>query len=313
MEALLNNKLFFHNSQSLRGRNMGSHGSLPLTIVFIASLATAFFFIYGLIGWNILLSFTKSMGLITSYELTGLTQYVKAGSDPVFQISLKNNLMLIVLFIPGSIGLGLLLAVLLDLVGGRGETLYRTIYLLPFSLSFVTTASMWAWMYNYSYGVVNTLLTALLGRALQINWLGDPNIALYSVILALIWQFSGYTALVFLAGIKSIPESQINAARIDGASAFQLYTRIVIPQLKPWILSAFVVLMVFALKAFDFIYVLTNGGPGVSTYVLALLMFRRAFFETDFPYGAALATILFTMVISVVVPYLLLSSRKGEK
>ncbi len=292
---------------------MGSHSLNPLAIILIASLATAFFFIYGLIGWNMLLSFTKSMGLITSYELAGLAQYVKAGSDAVFHVSLKNNLMLITLFIPGSIGLGLLLAVLLDIAGGKGEALYRTIYLLPFSLSFVITASMWAWMYNYSYGVINTLLTALLGRAFQINWLGDPNVALYSVILALIWQFSGYTSLVFLAGIKSVPESQINAAKIDGASTLQLYTKIIIPQLKPWILSAFVVLMVFALKAFDFIYVLTNGGPGVSTYVLALLMFRRAFFETDFPYGAALATILFTMVISVVVPYLLLSSRREEK
>jgi glucose/mannose transport system permease protein len=130
------------------------------------------------------------------------------------------------------------------------------------------------------------------------------------VILALIWQFSGYTALLFSAGIKSVPVEQIEAAKVDGASTAQLYLRVVIPQLKPWALSAFVVLMVFALKAFDFIYVLTNGGPGISTYVLALLMYRRAFFETDFPYGASLATILLLMVVSVVVPYLILAFKK---
>ncbi|MEM4885756.1 MAG: sugar ABC transporter permease, partial [Thermofilum sp.] len=169
--------------------------------------------------------------------------------------------------------------------------------------------AMWAWMYNYTFGVANTLLSALLG-GLRVNWLGDPEIAMYSVILALMWQFSGYTALVFLAGIKSVPVEQLEAATVDGASTIQVYSHVIIPQLKPWILSAFVVLMVFALKAFDFIYVLTNGGPGVSTYVLALLMYRRAFFETDFPYGAALATILLLIVVAVVAPYLVTSTRR---
>ena len=102
----------------------------------------------------------------------------------------------------------------------------------------------------------------------------------------------------------------LEAARVDGATTLQVYRFVILPQLKSWFLSSFVVLMVFALKAFDFIYVLTNGGPGVSTYVLALLMYRRAFFETDFPYGAALATILLAMVVSVVAPYLASSLRR---
>lgn len=284
----------------------GKHMLYFLLALFVA---TAFFFIYCLIGWNTVLSFTQSRGLLIVYEFAGLQQYAKAASDPVFYVSLRNNAILILLFIPGSIGLGLLLAILMNTVGGKLESFFRMIFLLPFSLSFVVTGAMWAWMYNYTFGVANTLLSTLLG-GLRVNWLGDPGIAMYSVILALMWQFAGYTALVFLAGIKSVPVEQLEAATVDGASAIQVYSHIIIPQLKPWILSAFVVLMVFALKAFDFIYVLTNGGPGVATYVLALLMYRRAFFETDFPYGAALASILLLIVVAVVAPYLVTSMRR---
>ncbi|MEZ0345898.1 MAG: sugar ABC transporter permease [Infirmifilum sp.] len=278
-------------------------------LLFVVFTATAFFFIYCLIGWNVVLSFTKSRGLLITYELAGLEQYRKAFLDPVFYVSIMNNVMLILLFIPGSIALGMFLALLMSIVGGRLEAMFRMLFLLPFSLSFVVTGAMWAWMYNYSFGVANTLLSSLLG-APRVNWLGDASIAIYSVIVALIWQFTGYTALVLLAGMKSIPVEQLEAATVDGASTLQIYSRIVIPQLKPWIFSSFIVLMVFSLKAFDFIYVLTNGGPGVSTYVLALLMYRRAFFETDFPYGAALATILLLMVVVVVTPYLLTTMRR---
>lgn len=282
-------------------------GSLFLIIFLAFTITIAYFFIYGLIGWNTLLSLSESTGLTMEFRFSGLEQYYKALEDPVFWVSLRNNIVLITVFIPVSVGVGLLVAILLDMVGGRFESFYRSLYLLPFSLSFVVTASMWAWMYNYSYGVINTFL----GQ--RVNWLGDPEIALYSVIIALTWQFSGYASLVMLAGIKSIPESQLHAARIDGASPLQIYTKIVLPQIKPWILSIFVVLMVFSLKAFDFIFVLTNGGPGVSTYVLALLMYRRAFFETDFQYGAALATILYLMVMAIVIPYMVVSLRRGQK
>jgi glucose/mannose transport system permease protein len=280
-----------------------------LHLAFATFVAVAYFFVYGLIGWNVLISFTESRGLVISYEPAGLRQYEKAVRDPVFYVALRNNALLILLFIPGSMCLGLLTAILMDVLGGKIESSLRTLFLLPFSLSFVVTAAMWAWMYNYTSGVANTLLSAIFG-GLRVNWLGDSSLAMYSVILALTWQFSGYTALLFSAGIKSIPVEQIEAAKVDGASTLQLYLRVVIPQLKPWALSAFVVLMVFALKAFDFIYVLTNGGPGISTYVLALLMYRRAFFETDFPYGAALATILLAMVVTVVVPYLIFAIRR---
>lgn len=282
---------------------------LNTLLIFLPSLILVGYFVYVSIGWNAIVSLSDWKGLTPSYNIIGISQYAYLSKDPVFWTSLKNNLLLISLFVPSSLLLGLFLAILLD-AKVRAENIFRTIYLLPFALSFVITASLWAWMYNPSIGVINTLLEKIGLGFLKSGWITDSSIAMYSIILALIWQFSGYTMLIFLAGIRSIPESQIMAARVDGASSLNLYRRIIIPQLKFSTLAAFVVLMVFALKAFDFIFILTGGGPGYSTYVLPLMMYRETFAMTHFAYGASIATLLFAIVMVVVVPYLYMSSRK---
>jgi glucose/mannose transport system permease protein len=287
-----------------------SKDSVLTLFILSSSIILVGYFIYVFIGWNVLISFSDWVGLTPRYNFIGFKQYIDLSSDPVFWSSLTNNLLLVLLFVPGSLILGLFLAVLLDVVGTRGEGIFRTIFLLPFSLSFVITATLWSWMYDPSFGVLNTILNSFGLSFLKSGWITDPKVALYSIIFALIWQFSGYTALIFSAGIKSIPETQIMAAKVDGASEFEIYTRIVLPQLKSWILASFVVLMVFALKAFDFIYVLTNGGPGYSTYVLGLMMFIYTFFATHFSYGAAIATILFVTVMLIVIPYVLKVRRR---
>lgn len=279
--------------------------------IFSFSLFLIGYFVYGCIGWNIILSLSNWEGLNPSYDIIGFIQYIRLFQDSTFYISLWNNLLLILLFVPGSLLVGLFLAILLD-IEARAEGIFRTIYLLPFALSFVITATLWAWMYNPSIGVINTLLEKMGLSFLKSGWTTNESTAMYSTILALIWQFSGYTMLVFLAGIKSIPEAQIDAAKVDGASGFELYRRIIIPQLKFSALSAFVVLIVFALKAFDFIFVLTGGGPGYSTYVLPLMMYRETFAMTHFSYGATIATLLFMIVMAIVLPYLYISFR-GRK
>ncbi|MEM0172640.1 MAG: sugar ABC transporter permease [Nitrososphaeria archaeon] len=280
-------------------------------LTLLPSILLVGYFVYVSIGWNIVVSLSNWEGLEPSYTIIGFNHYMELFHDPVFWISLKNNALLILLFVPSSILLGLFLSILLDMKV-RGEGIFRTVYLLPFALSFVITASLWAWMYDPTMGVINILLDKVGLGFLKSGWVTDPNIAMYCVILALIWQFSGYTMLIFLAGIRSIPESQIMAAEVDGAYGFNLYRRIIIPQLKSSTLAAFVVLMVFALKGFDFIYVLTGGGPGWSTFVLSLEMFRETFSMTHFAYGAAIATVLFVIVMIVVVPYLYSFRRREE-
>lgn len=289
---------------------MLKEGMIALLIL-LPSIALVGYFVYASIGWNVVVSLTDWNTLKPSYNIIGFGHYAEILQDSTFWISFQNNLLLILLFVPSSILLGLFLAILLD-NKVKGEGVYRTIYLLPFSLSFVITASLWAWMYDPSVGVINTLLEGIGLGFLKSGWVTDSGIAMYCIILALVWQFSGYTMLIFLAGIRSIPESQVMAAEVDGARGFGLYRRVIIPQLKSSTLATFVILMVFALKAFDFIYILTFGGPGYSTFVLPLDMFRETFTMNHFAYGAAIATVLFVVVMAIVVPYLYTSSRRRE-
>ena len=289
---------------------MLKEGMIALLIL-LPSIALVGYFVYASIGWNVIVSLTDWNTLKPSYNIIGFSHYAEILQDSTFWISFQNNLLLILLFVPSSILLGLFLAILLD-NKVKGEGVFRTIYLLPFSLSFVITASLWAWMYDPSVGVINTLLQGIGLGFLKSGWVTDSGIAMYCIILALVWQFSGYTMLIFLAGIRSIPESQVMAAEVDGAHGFGLYRRVIIPQLKSSTLATFVILMVFALKAFDFIYILTFGGPGYSTFVLPLDMFRETFTMNHFAYGAAIATVLFVVVMAIVVPYLYTSSRRRE-
>jgi glucose/mannose transport system permease protein len=280
----------------------------------LPSIALVGYFVYVSIGWNVIVSFSAWLELEPNYSIVGFSNYIYEFSQQSFWISFQNNLFLILLFVPSSILLGLLLAILLD-NKVKAEGVFRTVYLLPFSLSFVITASLWAWMYNQGppIGAINALLDRVGLSFLKSGWIINPSLALYCVIVALVWQFSGYTMLIFLAGIRSIPESQVMAAEVDGASGFRLYTRIIIPQLKSSALATFVILMVFALKAFDLIFVLTGGGPaGLSTSVLALLMYKETFGQDLFAYGAAVATVLFGLVMIIVIPYLYLSFRRKE-
>ncbi|PIU59630.1 ABC transporter permease [Candidatus Bathyarchaeota archaeon CG07_land_8_20_14_0_80_47_9] len=286
--------------------------SVIAILVLLPSVLLVGYFVYASIGWNVVVSLSNWEGLQPSYSIVGFRRYADLLYDSVFWISLKNNLLLILLFVPSSILLGLFLAILLD-VKVRAEGVFRTVYLLPFALSFVIIASLWAWMYDPEVGVLNILLENVGLGFLKSGWVTDSSIAMYCVILALTWQFSGYTMLVFLAGLRSIPESQVMAAEVDGAYGFSLYRRIMIPQLKSSVLAVFVILMVFALKGFDFIYILTGGGPGYSTFVLPLEMFRETFSMTHFAYGAAIATVLFVIVMLIVVPYLYMSSRRREE
>jgi glucose/mannose transport system permease protein len=282
-------------------------------VLFLPAFLLVIYFVYGLIAWNIWVSLSdwKSGSLSPSYNYAGFAQYAGLLSDPLFVTSLVNNIILIIVFVPGTLAFGLLLAILLD-SKVRGGGVFRNIYLLPFALAFVVTGTLWRWMYDPEAGVINKLLGGV-GLSSLPGWITDPGMALACVIIALVWQFSGYTMLIFTAGIRSIPESQIMAAEVDGARGLGMYRRVVIPQLKSSTLSAFVVLMIFALKVFDLIYVMTYGGPGNSTLVLSFLFYRDTFGMTQFAKGAAIGTVLFLLAIAIVLPYLYLSSRREKE
>ncbi len=276
---------------------------IGIQVIFMFSLILIAYFIYFSILWNVVVSLSDWRGLTESYNIVGFDQYFKMFTDSTFLISLTNNFLLLLYFIPSTIVIGLFLAILLD-QQVRREGVFRMIYLLPFTLSFVVTGFLWRWMYNPSLGVINSLLDMFGLSFLKTGWTSDPSLALICVVISMTWQFSGYTMLIFLAGIRSIPKSHVLAAKVDGASGFQLYRKIIIPQIKSSTFTAFVILMVVGLKVFDLIYILTDGGPGYATEILPLTMYKETFAASHFAYGSAIATILFLFVMILVVPYL---------
>jgi glucose/mannose transport system permease protein len=288
------------------------------------------FFIYGAIGWNFIISLTDFNGLnLPTYSLAAFDfeMYSKMLSDPTFWTAARNTVILLVLFTSLSLVVGLGLAILID-QGIRFENVFRTIYLLPMSLSFVVTAVFWRWMYDPTSGVINVFLESVGLGFLASNWLSGsislgvlgtipvvPTILrfkLFAVIFALIWQFSGYTMIVYLAGLRAIPTEQYEAASTDGASTLRVYWRVILPQLRASTVSATVVLMVFGLKAFDFLYVMFGNNPGPAADILSTMMYREAFSATNWAYGSAIAIVLFLMALAVVSPYLYSEYRRGE-
>ncbi len=221
-------------------------------------------------------------------------------NDPSFVAAFRNTVVLLVAFTVVSLVIGLVLAILVD-QNIRFENTLRTIYLLPMALSFVVTAIFWSWMYNPSTGTINVVLSTIGLDFLTMDWIGDPRTRLAAIIFALTWQFSGYAMVVYLAGLRAIPDSHYEAAKVDGAGSLRMYWRVIVPQLSASTTSAAVVLMVFALKAFDFIFIMFGDNPGRSADILAVMMFRVAFSRTQWAYGPRWRPSLL-MALSVVAP-----------
>jgi len=269
------------------------------------------FFVYGAIGWNLLLSLTDFEGFgDPDYSDLDFAMYVRAFSDPEFIEATRNTFALLVAFTVICLAVGLVMAILVDR-SIRFENTFRTIYLLPMSLSFVVTAQFWLWMYNVNNGIVNELLGA--GGLGPFDWIGNPELVLSAIIFALVWQFSGYAMVVYLSGLRTIPTDHFEAARVDGASTIRMYWRVIIPQLKNAMVSAAVVLMVFALKAFDFLFsMFSSFRPQKGADILATKMVRTAFSRLEWAYGSAIAIMLFLMALGIIGPYLYYQYRNGH-
>ena len=267
----------------------------------VIPLGMVFYFVYVGLAWNILVSLSGWTGLRVDYSFKGFGNYLRMLDDSVFWLSLKNTLLLFAI-IPICVVLGLFLAVILD-KGLKGTNFFRNVFLLPFALSFVVTGTLWAWMYNPANGIINSLLRAMGLGFLAGTWHTAQETVMPAIILALVWQFSGYASLIFLAGLKSVPENQVQAAYLDGASSLKVFWRVILPQLKAPLTTAIVVIAMYALRSFDFIWVLTGGGPGYSSHTLSVMMYRETFLSTRYAYGAAIATALLVLVLLLIVPY----------
>jgi glucose/mannose transport system permease protein len=279
-------------------------------LVLAPSFVLSFLFIYGLIAWNGYLSVSASR-LLPNYEFVGLEQYQILWESERWMVALKNLGIFSVLFIGFAMAVGLLLAILLD-QKIRAEGVLRTIYLYPMALSFIVTGTSWKWIMNPGLGIEH-LMHQWGFESFSFNWLVDPDMAIYTVVIAGVWQSAGFVMALFLAGLRGIDDSIIKAAQIDGASLPRIYWRIIVPSLRPVFFSTLMVLAHIAIKSFDLVMALTAGGPGFATDVPATFMYTMAFNRGQIGLGAASATIMLATVAAIVVPYLYSELRSQRK
>ena len=280
-------------------------------IVIAPSFAMVVVFVYGFIAWTAYISFTNSK-LLPRYQFEGLLQYRKLWEMDRWHVALDNLFVFSALFILFCMAIGLLLAILLD-QRIRIEGALRTIYLYPMALSFIVTGTAWKWILNPGLGIEKAV-RELGFENFEFNWLVDPEFAIYTIVIAGVWQSSGFVMAIFLAGLRSIDDEIIKAAYMDGANLPRIYLRIIIPAMRATFLSAFIVLAHLAIKSFDLIVVLTRGGPGYATDMPATFMYAMAFSRGRIGLAAASATIMIITVMAIIIPYLYseLRSKRHE-
>ena len=270
-------------------------------LVLSPSLAMVLVFVYGFIIFSVYLSFTDSR-LLPSYEWVGWENYSKLWRLSHWKISLTNMGVFAALYISVCTVLGLSLAIFLD-QKVRAEGVIRTIYLYPMALSFIVTGTAWKWFLDPGIGLEN-VLQSWGWTSFEFDWIKNRDFAIYTVVLAAVWQTSGFVMAMFLAGLRGIDNEILKAAQMDGASNWNLYRRIIIPQLRPAFLSAFVILSHLAIKTFDLVIALTGGGPGRATELPATFMYSYTFSRNQMGIGASSAVIMLMTIAASMIPCL---------
>ncbi len=279
-------------------------------IVLAPSFAVILVFVYGFILWTVWLSFTHSR-MMPVYALTGFDSYARLFAQPSWWMALKNIAIFGVLYVVICIALGLTLAILLD-QKIRIEGVLRPIYLYPMAVSFIVTGTAWKWFLNPGTGLEKTMHDWG-WTSFQFDWLVNADMAIYTIVIAGVWQATGFCMAMFLAGLRGIDGEILKAAQIDGASTYATYRRIVIPALRPVFLSAFIVLTHMAIKSYDLVIALTGGGPGNATELPSTFMYSYTFTRNQMSVGAASAVIMLMTVAAIIVPYLYSELRERRQ
>jgi glucose/mannose transport system permease protein len=283
---------------------------LGITILFPSIVAVGIF-VYGFIGWSIRVSLSKWKGLLADYTWAGLSQYTYLFSDPRFKIDVRNTVVFTIGFIAGCLILGLGLAILLD-QKLKGEALFRGIFLFPMSISFIAAGVVWGWLMNPATGNritgINLIFQTLGLKPLISLWHSSPQpVGMAFTVIPAVWMLSGFTMALYMGGMRSISDDLREAARVDGASEFQIYRYIILPLLSPVTLSAVIILAHMSLKTFDLIVAL--GHKDLRLDVPGIYMWTTTFDGTNYAQGAAIGILMLISVAVLVIPYLVSNMR----
>jgi glucose/mannose transport system permease protein len=297
--------------------------ALPILLLTPSILAVAVF-VYGFIAWTGWVSVSNWTTFVRDLSFSGFDAYTRLFSDFRFLSGLRNVIVFTVLFVGVSVVIGLLLAVLLDR-DPWGAPIWRNLFLFPLAISFVVTGVVWQWLFNPRAGV--NLLLERLGTDTLPMWYVSTEIvpgwrwgqidvaipiALVAVVIAAVWQMSGFAMAIYLAGLQGVSDDLREAARVDGASEFQVYRRVILPMLLPMTITIVIVLGHISLKTFDLIYVMTGPGTGYVTDVPAVYMYESTFRANQFARGAAISVVLLVLVVALMAPAVWARNRTEE-
>ncbi|HTS23728.1 MAG TPA: sugar ABC transporter permease [Casimicrobiaceae bacterium] len=236
------------------------------------------------------------------WTFTPLANLALLRADEVIAPAVANTLLFVIAAVTLEIVLGVALAILVAGVA-RGKGFVRTVMILPILVPPVAIGSMWKLLYNYDFGIFNQALTAI--GLPSVNWLGSTSLALWSVVVVDVWHWVPFVFLILFAAVAALPVEVLEAARVDGATRWQLVRRVMLPLLKPAIVVALVFRAILAFKVFDEVYLLTSGGPGTSTELVTLHLYKVFFEQNQLGYGALLSLAL----IAAIVAFLLVGRR----
>lgn len=269
--------------------------------VLFPTVLLSMIFVYGFILFTIYLSFTGSK-ILPVFNWIGGENYTKLFALEHWNIALKNMAVFGVLYIGISTVLGLFLAILIDF-SAFTERIFRPLYLYPMAISFIVTGTAWKWFLDPGIGLEHIM--HLWGFTdFTFDWIKNADYSIYTVVIAGVWQVTGYVMVIFLAGLRAIPHSTIESAVVDGAGPVKLYTKIVIPQLGSTFLSVVVVLGHMAIKSYDLVVALTSGGPGLSSELPSTFMYSYTFTRNQMGIGAASAVLMLLAIAVFIVPYI---------
>ncbi|WP_210526716.1 carbohydrate ABC transporter permease [Rubellimicrobium arenae] len=276
----------------------------------LPTLLFAVFYIYPVIS-SIRLSLHSWDGFAPTMRYVGFQNYLSLAQDTRFLGAVRNNVIWVAFMLVVPSGLGLLLAAILDR-GIRGERAFRIIFFLPFTIPAVAVAAIWRWMYEPDNGLLTTVLDLVGLGGLAQNWLGDPGVVNYALMGAVAWWTTGFAFLVFFAGLRNVPVECIEAARIEGATPWQVFWKVSFPLLWPSTIIVLGMSAIDAMRLFDVVWATTRGGPAYSSDVLATLTYDLAFGRLEMGRATAVAVYLMAIAAVIIMPYIIYMSRRVQ-
>jgi ABC-type sugar transport system permease subunit len=275
---------------------------LPALILYLVFMVYPFFqsIYFSLTSWN---------GVTAVKEWVGLANYRELIGDDLFWLSLLHTVIWVIVGTIAPIVVGLLLAILLWR-RPKGFTLFRTIFFMPQVLSTVVIGIVWNWIYNPIFGALNEALDAFGLKDLSRGWLGDPDLALYAVLVAAIWATIGFVFVIFLAGLQNVSKDLLEAATIDGANVWQRFWNVTVPQLAGVLNVVIALLLIGGFSVFDIVFVMTGGGPANATEVLATYTYKEAFTQNNVGYASTLSVVITVISLIASVTFIRLRERQ---